>query len=158
MEREHRVFPQNKRSGPQHLPAQAPLWILSQFTLLLSPSVPPLRCLSLPEHLVLIRPLPSCWLWVLLTKFFHPFPHPIVSTTSTDESTFSDTPEEKLDSVEGCQGWKCPPPHYSRRHCEGLMFVFSSLHLLSLSLPSQEHTPTSLILPQILRSQTDPIV
>lgn len=109
MEREHHVSPQNKRSRPHHFPAQAPLWILSQFKLLLSPSVPLLRCLSLPGHLVLIRPLPSCWLWVLLTKFFHPFPHPRGSTTSTEDSTFSDAPEEMLDSAEGRQGWNWAP-------------------------------------------------
>lgn len=157
MEREHHVSPQNKRSRPHHLPAQAPLWILSQFKLLLSPSVPLLCCLSPPGHLVLIRPLPSCWLWVLLTKFFHPFPHPRGSTTSTEDSPFSDTPEDDAGLSGRPPGMELSP-HYSRRHWEGLPFVFSSLHLLSLPLPSQEHTPTSLTLPQTLRSQTDPSV
>lgn len=94
---------------------------------------------------------------VLLTKFFHPFPHPRGSTTSTEDSPFSDTPEDDAGLSGRPPGMELSP-HYSRRHWEGLPFVFSSLHLLSLPLPSQEHTPTSLTLPQTLRSQTDPSV
>lgn len=107
MEREHHVSPQNKWSGPQHLPAQDALWILSPFKLLLSPSVPPLRGLSLPEHLVLTRPLPSCWLWVLLTKFFHPFHHPQAQQLPLRKAHSLTLPKRGL--AEGHQAWNGLP-------------------------------------------------